>query len=214
MSSPRPQSGNADAAEIIAFLRDNPGFLAENPGLYRVLTPPARVHGERIADHMAAMLRAERAHAAAMTSKADGVLAAGRATAGLTERVHAAVLALISAADIVDCVTAELPGLLAVDAASLCVEASQTGARTISPGTVVRLLGGRDVVFRSGPADARSLHAEAALLARHDALVRVPMAGPPALLSLAARDAHALDASQGTGALAFLGRAVAAALSR
>ena len=153
------------------------------------------------------MLRAER-------HRADVVLAAGRAAAGLAARVQDAVLALLRSADPADCVSGEMPGILAIDAAHLCVEADHSGARRLPDGTVAGLLDGRQVVFRDAPADAWLLHAEAAGLARHDALVRVPGAGPPALLALLARDPRALDPSQGTGPLAFLGRAVAAALGR
>jgi uncharacterized protein YigA (DUF484 family) len=202
------------AAEVVAFLRGHPQFLAEHPELYRVLAPPLRVHGDALADHMAAILRAERAHSAAMAERADGVLAAGRAAAGLAGRVHDAVVALIRAGDPTDYVAAELPSLLAIDAASLCMEADRAGVRKLPPGTVAGLLGSRAVLFRQGGPDAPVLHGEAARLAQFDALVLVPGEGPPALLALVARDSHALDPSQGTGALAFLGRAVAAALGR
>ena len=70
------------------------------------------------------------------------------------------------------------------------------------------------MVFRDAPADAGLLHAEAAGLARHDVLIRVPGEGPPALLALLARDPHTLDPGQTTGPFGFLGRAVAAALGR
>ena len=201
-------------AEIVAFLRANPGFLAAHPQLYRVLTPPARVHGETLADHMAAMLHAERAHAAAMAERADGVLAAGRAAAGLALRVQEAVLALIATADPVECIASELPGILAVDSAALCIEGHRPGAHSLPPGAVARLLGGRDVVFRESPSDAPLLHAEAAELARFDALVRVPITASPALIALGNRERPPLDPVQGAGALAFLGRAAAAALRR
>ncbi|HEX4172496.1 MAG TPA: hypothetical protein VHY82_08465, partial [Acetobacteraceae bacterium] len=125
-----------------------------------------------------------------------------------------AVLALLRSPDPADCVASEMPGILAVDAAQLCMEADYPGARRLPAGTVASLLDGRQVVFREAPADARLLHAEAAGLARHDALVRVPGEGPPALLALLARDRHMLDPAQGTGPLGFLGRAVAAALGR
>ena len=59
---------------VEAFLRANPAWLAEHPELCRVLEPPVRMHGEGLADHMAAMLRVQR-------ERADGLLAAGRATA-------------------------------------------------------------------------------------------------------------------------------------
>jgi uncharacterized protein YigA (DUF484 family) len=167
-----------------------------------------------LADHMLAMLRAERRHAAAMAERADGVLAAGRAAAGLAMRVQGAVLALIGARDVADCVAHALPDILALDAASLCMEADAAFVRLLPAGMVARLLAGRDVVFRDTPADAALLHGEAARLARHDALVRVPWGGAPALLALVSRDAAPLDPVQGSGALAFLGRAIGAALGR
>jgi uncharacterized protein YigA (DUF484 family) len=196
-----------DAAFVEAFLRANPAWLAERPELYAVLAPPARVHGDGLADHMAAMLRVQR-------ERADGVLAAGRAAAGVAGRVQDAVLALLRSADPADCVSGEMPAILAVDAAHLCIEAVHPGVRPLPEGTVSRLLNGRQVVFRDAPPDARLLHAEAAGLALHDALVRVPGQGPPALVALLARNPEVLDPAQGTGPLAFLGRAVAAALGR
>ncbi len=203
-----------DSEQVAAFLRARPGFLAERPDLYRSLVPPQRIHGETMADHMVAMLRAEREHAAAMAERADGVLAAGRAAAGMASRVQAAVLALIGARDVGECVAHALPGLLALDAATLCMEDDAAGMRRLPSGAVARLLDGRDVVFRAAPADAALLHAEAARLAHRDALVRVPWGGPPALLALVSRDEAPLDPMQGSGALVFLGRAVGAALGR
>ena len=202
-----PGAEGADAAFVEGFLRANPAWLAEHPELYRVLEPPVRLHGDGVTDHMAALLQVQR-------ERADTLLAAGRATAGLAARVQDAVLALLRSADPAECVSNEMPGLLAVDAAHLCVEAEHPGARRLPTGTVSRLLDGRQVVFRDAPSDARLLHAEAAGLARHDALVRVPGEGPAALLALLTRDRHMLDPARGAGPLGFLGRAVAAALGR
>jgi uncharacterized protein YigA (DUF484 family) len=201
------EDGGAGAAFVEAFLRANPAWLAEHVELYGVLTPPARVHGEGLADHMAAMLQAQR-------ERADVLLAAGRSAAGVAARVQEAVLALLRSSDPADCVSGEMPAILAVDAAHLCLEADHPGARSLPSGTVGRLLDGRQVVFRVAPSDAALLHAEAAGLARHDALVRVPGEGPPALVALLARSPDVLDPAQGKGSLAFLGRAVAAALGR
>ena len=172
-----------------------------------------RLHGERLADHMGAMLRAERAHATAMAERADDVLSAGRAAAGLAARVQEAVLALLRAADPVACVNDELPALLGLDAAGLCSEVHLPDMRLIPGGAVARLLGSRPVLFRTAPEDAHLLHGEAAALAARDALARIPGDGPPVLLALAARDAAALDPAQGTGALGFLARAIAARLA-
>ncbi len=195
-----------EGEDVAAFLRANPEWLRDNPELYHVLHPPLRLHGEALADHMAAMLSRERARARAECARADSVLAAGRAAAGLASRVQEAVLALIRADDPAEFVAAELPALLAVDAASLCPE------RQLPPGAAARLLGRREVVFRDAPAaDARLLHGAAAPLARVDALVRV---SGGTLLALASRDRSRLHPGQGMRSLAFLGRALAAALER
>ncbi len=201
------------SASVEAFLRANPGWLAERPQLYRALTPPARFHGDPITDHMVAMLRMERLHSAEMAARADGVLAAGRAAAGLAHRVQQAVLSLIHATDPAECVSAELPALLGIDAGSLCIEDHLPHTRALPAGFVESVLSGRDVVFRTEPADAPVVHAEAARLAHRDALVRVPWSGSPALVALVTRDTQCLDPAQ-AGALAFLGRAVGAALER
>jgi uncharacterized protein len=231
MTAARPLPDAAESDLVAAFLRAHPAWLAEHTDLYRVLAPPRRVHGEALTDHMAAMLRAERVHATALID-------AGRAAAGMAGRVQEAVLALMRTTDPAECISAELPGLLGIDAAALCAEEPRPGCHHLPPNTIGRLLDGRDVVFRAAGdsgmadggrvggrmaggravdapiADALMLHAEAARLALHDALVRVPGAGAPMLLALASRDARVLDPAQGSGALGFLGRAAAAALGR
>ncbi len=204
-----------DGEDVAAFLRANPHWLRDNPEMYQVLHPPRRLHGEALADHMAAMLAREREHARAACARADSVLAAGRAAAGLAARVQEAVLALIRAPDPAEFVHAELPALLGLDAASLCADLCTIGGgqagRLLPTGTVARVLGQREVVFREAPADARLLHGAAAPLARVDALVRVDAGS---LLALASRDRSRLHPGQGMRPLAFLGRAVAAACER
>jgi uncharacterized protein len=193
-----------DPRDVARFLRRNPAWLAGQSELWRVLEPPRRVYGERVADHMAAMLAAERGHAAAMAARSSAVTA-------LASRIQAAVLALIAARDPVDCAIHEWPGLLGLDAVAFCAEDTESGARLLPSGMVQQLLGAAPALVRSGSADPL-LHGEASALARVEALVAVPI-GRPALLALACRDGRALT-PEGTGSLAFLGRALAAALSR
>ncbi len=226
MDNERPVLDPGEERRVARFLSDHPDWLATRTELYRRMAPPRRVHGETLADHMAAMIEAARQRAALMTEQAETVLQAGRAAIGLGERVREAVLALIRAGDIAECVEADLPRLLGIDGAALCVEtgadtaagAPTAGLRAVPPTTVARLLGGRDVRLRAAPADAALLHGAAAGLAAYDALVRVPAAGlPPMLLALASRDVPILEAgleagSGGSAALAFLGQAMAARL--
>jgi len=203
-----------DAAAVAAFLRAHPEWLAENAHLYRMLAPPVRVHGEPLADHMAAMLQAERTRTAQLARQTKEMLDHNRSAAGLAERVQAAVLALIRAPDASEWVTDELPGLLGLDSACLRRESRHAG--DLPPGTVARLLGSRDAIVRDDPpgnaGDPVLLHGEAALLARVDALVRVKLP-TPTLLVLACREHGTLSPGKGCAALAFLGAALAARLA-
>ena len=193
-----------DPRDVARFLRRNPAWLAGQSELWRVLEPPRRVHGERIADHMAAMLAAERTHAASVSVRAT-------AAAALAWRVQNAVVALLASRDPVDCVVHEWPGLLGLDAAAFCAEGDVPGARLLPLGTAQELLGTAPALVRPGPSDPL-LHGEASALARTEALIAVPLARP-ALLALACRDGRAL-VPDGIGSLVFLGRALGAALSR
>ena len=207
------QTGTPATADVAAFLRANPGWLAANPELYSVLEPPARVHGDRMADHMAAMLNRARAGTAALvTATADR-----RAADGFTERVQDAVLAMMGAQDLGWCLQHDLPGLLRLDSVRLCTEAAGppadgAGVRRVPPGTVAATLGRRRALVRDA-VRTPLLHGEAAALAGREALVRVPLPDTPALLALACRDGRAL-AGAATPVLAFLGQAIAVALAR
>jgi hypothetical protein len=226
-----PQDAEGLADQVAAFLTENPDFLARRPELYRVLTPPKRIHGENLADHMMAMVAAERSRMQAVEAEVAEAIADGRAGAGLVLRVRLAVLALMRARDIPETVTQELPPLLRVESCTLLAEKRdardllsgkhanslpRNGVRPLPEGTVTALIGrGRDAKVRADPTDLELLHGEAAGLVTRDALVRVPLwCGTPCMLALGAREAVALPARQSAQTLAFLGRAVAAALSR
>lgn len=202
-----------DPDAVAAYLRGNPAFLADRPELYRVLAPPQRVHGEVLADHMTAMVRIERAHATAQADRAEAVLNAGRAAAGVADRVYEAVLALVAATDVAECVTNEFPHLLGIDAAALCCETFRPRWRALPPGAVAMLMRGKQVVSRDRPADAVVLHAEAALLAERDVLVRLPCP-VPSLLALVSRDPASLPGLQATAAFTFLGRVLGTLAAR
>lgn len=223
MSAPRRKIDLPSASSVAAFLRAHPSWLAENPDLYRTLTPPVRVHGEALADHMEAMLGVARAQASTL-------LAVGRAAQILAGRVEQAVVALVRAEDPVGALGLELPALLGVDAVNLCVEAEIAGARPIPAGTIARLLGHEEMRLSGAPrgtsggtpaagrraseAEAALFHGEAAALAKYEALVVVPGTAVPAVLALASRDPLASPASAARGPLMLLARATAAALER
>jgi uncharacterized protein YigA (DUF484 family) len=212
-----PTDALPEPAAVEEYLRANPRFLAERPELYRDLAPPRRVHGERLADHMQAMLTAERRRLRGLEAEMAAALAAGRANQGLSIRVRLAVLALMRGKDPAEVVTQELPALLNLESCTLAAERpDRRGVAWLPRGMVARLLPrGKEALVRNIPSELDLLHPEAAALVTRDALARVPVwTGEPTLLALGARDPGALPARHGTATLAFLGRAVAAALAR
>lgn len=217
MKSSTLSFGSAVTAELVdAFLRDHPDFLALRPGLYLQLEPPMRVHGERMADHMAAMLAAARVHVREVDADMQAALSTGRAGLGLAARVGEAVLALMRAPDPLECVSHELPALLGVDSCHVgCETRACRNVTRLPAGMLSQLLpSGRDAVVRVMPMQVDALHREAAPLVRRDALAWVPApGGQPMLLAIGARDPEALPTT-GAETLAFLGRAVGAALAR
>jgi uncharacterized protein YigA (DUF484 family) len=208
---------DATPAFVESWLRAHPGFLAERPELYALLDPPARIHGDRLADHMQARIAAGQAREAALARQIEALLAAGRANMAASGRIQRAVLALLAAADVL-AVLPTLADLLGIEAVSLCAERpAPPGFRTLPEGEVARLLPpGRDVVLRAAPPEAVMLHGEAHPLVASDALLRLEgvAGGRPALLCLGAREAETFQPGQATDLLQFLAAAVAAALGR
>ena len=212
LDSPARAAPEASPVAVAAFLRGNPGWLAAQDALYSLMDPPCRVHGEQLADHMAALLAAARARADHLAREAAAAAADRRAAEGFGARVQDAVLTLMRAPNPAWCLQHDLPALLRLDGARLCVEGLRPGLAAVPLGTVAAALGQRQALVR-GDVALPHLHGEAAALAGWEALVRVPLRGSPALLALACRDGRAL-AGATTTALAFLGEAAAAALDR
>lgn len=195
-----------DAEQVAAYLTAHPRFLAEHPALYDALDPPKRVHGDRLADHMAAML------AAARDDRRAAAAERGRAQS-LDERVRAAVLALMEQPDPRTTVTEDWPRLLGLDVCALRSEAP-TQPHPLPPGTVARLLPqGRDLLLRDATTASAALHGEAAPLVVREALLRLALP-VPSLLALGARSPGALPQRGASAALLFLAAALTAALGR
>lgn len=202
------------AEDVENWLLSHPDFLAQRPELYLALEPPQRVHGERMADHMAAMLAAARVHIREVD--AESQQCSRQPNPAFAIRASEAVLALLRAPDALECVAQEWPAILGVDACHVgCETVQRRHVVKLATGTLAQLLPpGRDAVVRSAPLHVEPLHKEAAPVIRRDALARVPApGGQPMLLAVGARDADMLPAAA-VESIAFLGRAVGAALAR
>lgn len=219
------------AADVAAYLRRHPDFLARRPELLSLMKAPAREMGDGVVDLQQFMLDRLRTDNARLKLVQRKLISTSRSNLANQSRVHAAVLAMLGATtfeNLIAVVTDELTMLLDIDAVGLCVEATH-GAADRMPGTIAggALPGGIQVLEAGsvddllGPTHDVLLRPDvigdpvifgpaAAGLVRSDALVRlrVSAAAPVGLLALGARKPNAFNPGQGTELLQFMAQVI------
>ena len=220
-------------SDVIAFLLSNPDFLTRHTALAGQLTLPPRDFGSPVVvDMQHALTGRLRAEIDGLKADQRSLVSNSRANAASQARVHAAVLALISATSfehLVSVITEELTLLLDIDAVGLSVEkeavagsarlpsfmggpTTAPGVQVLSFGAVDQILGtDQDVLLRAEvEGDPALFGAAAAGLVCSDALVRLRVSSkaPMGLLALGSRKPGSFQPGQGTELLAFLARVI------
>ncbi len=212
------EDGGPSAAQVAGFLHRNPDFLAENPELLEVLTPPGRARGDGVLDLQCYMVDRLRDEVAEMTAARDSLVQAGRSNMSAQTRVHQAVLALLAAKSfesLIETVTTDLAIVLDLDAVVLGVERTVRdlppvrlgGLCQLEPDTVDSVIGrGRALLLRGDIEGDPGIFGAAAGLVASEALIRLNIspATPVAMLALGSRRADHFHPGQGTELLTFL----------
>jgi uncharacterized protein YigA (DUF484 family) len=210
------------AAEVVAYLRQNPNFLLEHPDLLEVLTPPSRQSGERVLDMQQFMVQHHRSEIARLKSQHRALVTTSRANLASQARVHSAVLALLGASSfeqLIQIVTTDLAVLLDADVVTIAIESAgpqrprlhHQGVQILESGTVDRVLGTeRDVLLQGDAEGDPVLFGDGAGLVRSAALLRlsVSASAPAGLLCIGMRRPGKFHGGQGTELLGFLARAL------
>jgi hypothetical protein len=210
------------AADVAAYLRQNPDFLIEHPDLIEILTPPSRQSGERVLDMQQFMVQHQRAEITRLKGQHRALVTTSRANLTTQARVHTAVLALLAAGSfeqLIQIVTTDLAVLLDADVVTIAVESagaqrprlSHPGVQILNPGAVDAVLGAdRDVLLHSDVDGDPTLFGDGAGLVRSAALLRlsVSAAAPAGLLCIGMRRPGKFHGGQGTELLGFLARAL------
>lgn len=216
----RRSSEGVTKAQVIAYLRRHPEFLANHPELLDVLAPPSRCQGDRVVDLQRFMVERSRNEVERMRTARDELVIIGRNNLSAQSRVHKAALALLSArsfAHLIETITVDLAVILDVDVVTLCIERSNeslapsrtNGIYRVEPGTTNALISpGRDLVLRTDMIGDPALFGAGAGLVSSVALIRlrVSRATPPAFMALGSRNADQFQPGQSTELLGFLAR--------
>lgn len=215
----KPAAGAAPtAAQVLDYLRRHPDFLKRHPELLSAAIDEPGTEG--VVDMRQYLVRRLQSEVRELEVQRADVVATRRAHLSSQSRVHAAVLALLSARTfehLIEIATTDFAVHLEVDTISLCIESVEgaptrvpvPGIAIIEPGGVDALIGrGRDAIMRPHVAGDQALFGSAAGLVRSDALLRLPIASnaPAGLLALGSRNVGRFQPGQATELLGFLAR--------
>ncbi|MBT3990485.1 MAG: DUF484 family protein [Rhodospirillaceae bacterium] len=230
--SGKSEARNIDALKVTEYLRENPDFLVDNPDLLDVLAAPTRWEdgdGGNVVDMQTSMLDRMRDESTNLKDAANLLISTTRSNMMIQTRTHAAVIAILGADNLerlVHVVCFDLPLLLDIDAASLCLETGEEGfpelgdtdIRWFGAGTVDKVLGGPDEFAKliEHTKDDGAVFGEAAGIVKSAALGRLqPGYGiPNGLLALGSRNRGAFHGGQGTDLLIFITRVLELTLHR
>ncbi len=208
-----------DETQVATYLRRHPDFLERHPELFGLLTAPSRGLGEgttNVVDMQRAMLDRLRREIAHLHAQRGELLATTRTNLQTQTRIHAAVLALLSAPSfdyLIETVSTDLAVLLDVDIVAIGAEADTMGeseipiVRLVPDGLVDELLGEEnDVLLRDNIRGDERLYGGGAELVHSEALLRLEIGPGASLLAFGSRERDAFRSGQGTELIAFLAR--------
>lgn len=213
------------AAEVLAYLRHHPEFLAEHAELLEVMSPPERRQGDNVLDLQHLMLQRLRDELARVKGQQRALIFTSRSNLTSQQRIHEAVLNLIGATSfeqLLQVVTIDLTVTLDIDVVTLCIESGGdlrppvAGVQLLRPGEVDHLLGpGGEALLEDHVRGDPALFGSGAGLVRSEALLRLSVPGaPPGLMAMGSRKPSKFKPGQGTELLSFLARALSVTIAQ
>ncbi len=224
MSDPAPDIDEKETMtedDVIAFLKDNPKFLQDNPDVCDFLVPPKQGDGRKVKDFQSYMIERLRSDKEEVIETAKDIVETSRTNMNNQQRIHEAVLRLLEASrfdNFIHTITMDLATVLDVDIAVFLVEAngndiphiSTSGIRIIPEGTIDKWMEGKNVLLQDNIAGIEAIYGGGATLVKSQILLRVDIAmdTPPAILAFGSRNADMFAEGQATDQILFLARVI------
>jgi uncharacterized protein YigA (DUF484 family) len=211
---------SVSASQVASFLRCNPNFFADHPGVLDALELPERTQGDGIVDLRQFMVQRLREEIDGLTDARDDLLATGRNNLHAQARIHKAIVSLLDARSFeqfVEIITTDLAAILDLDMVVISVEHSSEdhppgrtrGVNQILRGMIAQMMGpGGEIILRDHIEGEPEIYGAGAGLIRSDALIRLAISprAPQALLALGSRQPDHFHQGQGIELLNFLAR--------
>ncbi|MGE4313004.1 MAG: DUF484 family protein [Pseudobdellovibrionaceae bacterium] len=219
--TPTNKDETLSAKDVIAFLRDNPRFLQQNPEVCDFLIPPKAVEGRKVADFQSFMIERLKADKTKAQNTTDEIVKTARNNMNNQARIHRAVLRVLEAQsfdEFIQTLTMDITAMLDVDITALIIESNghdiphvhTSGIRVVPAGTLAKWMEGKTSLLQSDIGGIEAIYGGGANLVRSQALVRVDISldTPPAVLAFGSRDPFLFEDGQGTEQVNFLARVV------
>lgn len=207
------------AADVVAFLKKNPKFLAQNPQAMDYLSPPK---GDRkVKDFMSFMVERLKQDKEKVVTTARTLVENARSNMNNQTRIQNVVLRLLEAStfeEFIHIITMDMAAMLDTDICVLVVESDGTdiphihesGIRMVPGGTIDKWMANKNALLQSNISGIEVIYGGAYTLVQSQALLRVDisMDTPPAVLAFGSRDPLAFEDGQATEQISFLARVV------
>lgn len=217
------------SSDVIQYLQQHPDFFSRHPEILESLNLPVRNQGDKVVDLQQFMVSRLRRDVTKLRAEKEEFIANTRDNVQTQDRIQQAILKILqadTAAALIKIIIGELPVLLDVDHAVLCLEGSAKNyhalqglpIRFLKNGSIEKLMNGTDqpVLLRDDINGDTLLYptTTAVALVRSDALLRLKFTKTIGLLVFATRHPGYFDAEQGTDFLKFMGRVIEITLQR
>lgn len=220
-SAPDMVDESISTEEVIAFLRDNPKFLQQNPEVCDFLVPPQNGDGRKVKDFQSFLIQRLKNDKEQVMEKTQEIVENARNNMNNQQRIHKVVLRLLEARnfeEFIHIITMDLSAMLDTDISVLVVESNghdiphihTSGIRVLPEGTIDKWMEGKETLLQSEIAGIEAIYGGGATLVQSQALLRVNICPdtPPAILAFGSRDPMMFQDGQGTEMVSFLARVV------
>jgi hypothetical protein len=211
--------------DVIAFLRENPKFLSQNPEACDLLVPPKNGAnadaGKNVSDFQSFMIKRLKDDKEKVLETTQTLVENARSNMNNQQRIHKVILRLLEARnfeEFIHIITMDLSAMLDTDISVLVVESNghdiphitTSGIRVIPQGTIDNWMNGQNVLLQSNISGIEPIYGGGATLVQSQALLRVDisMDTPPGILAFGSRDPEMFQDGQATDLVAFLAAVV------
>lgn len=206
------------AADVVAYLRDQPDFFSKHPEALSAISSPDSGLGEGVINFQSVVINKLRDSAEEFKQERKDLLLTARTNQQSLGRIHECVLAVLASKSfeqVIHTVTTDFVVMLDLDMVILCIEADNEKMRLLDTrglvilpeGEVERCLGvEKRVSLRGDVTGEKQIFGAGASLIRSEAIIRLNISSvtPPSLIAFGSRDPLRFDSGQSTELVAFL----------